>query len=313
MKKKLFFLSLTTFSLILLLLLWEMNYDILDYVIKKRSIKLAIMILCAVSIASATLVFQSITNNRILTPSILGLDALYLLFQLLLVIFFGSFSVITTNIYLNFIMSSTLMIVFSVLLYKYVLSKQKSIYLVILVGVIMGTFFTSINGMLQIIISPDEYAMIVDRMFASFNDVKAELLVPASVSIFYILTIIVRKQHLLDVIALGKSHAINLGVDYDKQVQTLLVYVFILISISTAIVGPITFLGFFAVNIAKTLFKTYKTSYLLYASVLTAISTVCIGQFLVENVFDYGIPISILISLFGGSYFIVLIVKENSI
>ncbi len=311
MKKKLIYLSLITITSILFLLLWNLNYDIIEYVMKKRSIKLLAIILSGVSIGSATLVFQGITSNRILTPSILGLDSLYLLFQLLIVVLFGSFSVFQSNEYLNFTLSAILMIVFSVLLYKHILSKQKSIYLVILVGVIMGTFFTSINGMLQIIISPDEYSMVIDRMFASFNDVKAGLLIPSILLIVISLAVIIHKRFILDVISLGKDHAVNLGVNYDKEVQNLLIIVFVLISMSTALVGPITFLGFFSVNITKTIFKTNKNSYLLIGTSLFAVSTLCVGQLLVEHVLRFGVPISVLISMFGGGYFIKLILKEN--
>lgn len=294
-----------------LFLFYDMNYEIFDYVIEKRLLKLASMSLVAVAIGLSTLCFQAVTNNRILTPGVLGLDALYQMFQLLAIIFFSHIGFVTMNAYVNFFMSAALMTLFSLGLYRWVFSRARSIFLIVLVGIVMGTFFTSINGMLQIIISPDVYNMVLGKLFANFNSVASELVGLSAVIILSTGFILFRKRYVLDVIALGKSHSINLGLSYYKEVMKCLVMIFLLVSVSTALVGPITFLGFFSVNIAKNYMDHHQHKYLMLATCLVSMTVVYVGQFMVEHLFDFGLPISVLISLVGGSYFIFMLLKEN--
>lgn len=311
MVKKISILATLAALSLLLFLFYDVNYDIFEYVFSKRLEKLYAIIITSISIGTATLVFQAITNNRILTPSVLGLDSLYILFQLSVVLIFGVYSVFVANPYLNFALSAVLMSLFSLVLYRIIFTRQKSIFMVILIGVVMGTFFSSLNGMIQIMLSPDTYTMILDRLFASFTDVNGDLVGLSSLLIILIIFFVFRKKHVLDVISLGKDHAINLGLNYDQEVQRLLVTVFLLVSIATALVGPITFLGFFAVNIAKNYLKHYKHSYLIIGTLLISIITLCLGQFMVEHVFGFGLPVSVLISLIGGTYFIFMLLKES--
>lgn len=311
MRRKIIAIGILFIISILIILFWGINFEIFDYIIRKRLIKVVAMIITGVSISTATLIFQAITNNRILTPSILGLDSLYMLVQLLVVVLFGTFSVLIMNSYVNFGLSTIIMILFSLILYKIIFAKEQSVFFIVLFGIIMGTFFNSITGMLQLLMSPDAYSIVLEKMFANFSDVKIELLGIAAIISTFILWRISLKSSLLDVLALGKGHAINLGVKYQKEVRILLIEVFALTAISTALVGPITFLGFFAVNIAKSGLNTYKHKILIVASGLISVITLCLSQFVIEKIFGFGLPVSVVINLFGGSYFIYLLVKTN--
>lgn len=53
----------------------------LRYILVHRGLILATMLLVAFASGVATLLFQTVTNNRILTPSIMGLEALFILIQ----------------------------------------------------------------------------------------------------------------------------------------------------------------------------------------------------------------------------------------
>jgi iron complex transport system permease protein len=102
-----------------------------------------------------------------------------------------------------------------------------------------------------------------------------------------------------------------LGINYDRKVYIYLICVFILTAVSTALVGPITFLGFLVVNLTKTILNTYQHKYLLPATVLMSVIILSFGHVLTEEVFGFGVPISILINLIGGVYFIRMLLKEN--
>lgn len=85
----------------------------------------------------------------------------------------------------------------------------------------------------------------------------------------------------------------------------------ILVSISTTLVGPITFLGLLTVNLAHELMKTYEHKYILIATICLSWISLFSAQWVVENVFEATTEMSILIDLIGGSYFIYLLVKKE--
>ncbi len=282
-----------------------------DYVLSKRTEKIFAMILTGAAIAFSTIVFQTITNNKILTPSIIGLDSLYMLIQTFLVFTLGSSSsLMSQNI--NFFISIGLMVVFVGILYKMIFKREGSnLYFLLLIGIIFGTLFESISSFMQVLIDPNEFMRIQDKMFASFNSINSELLMISFVLMILITLYFLKFIKYLDVLSLGKDHAINLGVDYDRIVKRLLVVVAILISIATALVGPITFLGLLVVNVTYQLFNTYQHKFLILGSILVGIISLVGGQLIVERVFTFSTTLSVIVNFIGGVYFIYLLLKQS--
>ncbi|MBZ6006711.1 iron chelate uptake ABC transporter family permease subunit [Paraclostridium bifermentans] len=288
------------------------NFDHIDYAMSQRIPKLIAIVITGGCIAFSSIIFQTITNNNILTPSVLGLDSLYVLIQTVIVFLLGVESSFITNKSSNFLLSSSLMILASFVLYKKLFERSNNnVFFLLLVGMIFGTLFKSMSTFMQVVIDPNEYAALQNSLYASFSNVNTEILMMSVIMIIAIIPFIYDELKMLDVISLGKDHAINLGVNYDKAVKKLIIVVAMLVSISTALVGPITFLGLLVVNVAKQLFKTYKHTYLISASILISISTLVVGQFLVERVFTFTTTISVIINFIGGLYFIYLLLKES--
>src|SRR5690606_15175845 len=147
-----------------------------DYALPRRGVKVFAMVLTGVAIAYATVVFQTITHNRILTPSIMGLDSLYMMLQTLLIFFLGSDHITIMNKQVNFVLSIAAMVVFALLFYHLLFRKNNQpIYFLLLIGIICGTFFGSISTFLQVLIDPNEFQIVQDQMFASFNNVNSDL------------------------------------------------------------------------------------------------------------------------------------------
>ncbi|WHY67522.1 iron chelate uptake ABC transporter family permease subunit [Neobacillus sp. SuZ13] len=283
-----------------------------DYALPRRGIKVLAMVLTGFTIAYATVIFQTITHNRILTPSIMGLDALYLLLQTVIIFFLGSSHLVVTNKQINFLLSVAVMIVFALFLYRFLFKKGgQSIYFLLLIGIIVGTFFSSISTFLQVLIDPNEFLIVQDRMFASFNNINSDLVWMAIVIVLLVLIYAWRYIKYLDVLSLGRETAINLGVPYDSIVKQMLVIVAIFISISTALVGPITFFGLIVANLSYQFFHTYKHKTLISGAVLMSIIALVGGQWFVERVFTFSTTLSVIINFIGGVYFIYLLLKER--
>ncbi|WP_136607295.1 iron chelate uptake ABC transporter family permease subunit [Paenibacillus dokdonensis] len=311
MKKKLIFLSIIALALILVFMFIQAGGN-WDYVLPRRGKKVLAMIITGGAIAFSTVVFQTITNNRILTPSIMGLDSLYMLFQTFMVYIFGSAGLTMMGKNVNFILSVGLMALFSVVFYKLLFKREgQNIYFLLLLGLIFGTLFQSLSTFMEVLIDPNEFQIVQDKMFASFNNVSTELLwisilLMAAVTVYF-----ARYAKYLDVIALGKDQAVNLGVDYDRVVKRMLVVVAILISIATALVGPITFLGLLVANVSYQFMRTFKHHLLILGAILLSIIALVGGQLLVERVFTFSTTLSVIINLAGGVYFIYLLLKES--
>lgn len=283
-----------------------------DYALPRRAMKVLAMILTGTAIAYATVIFQTITHNRILTPSIMGLDALYLLLQTLFIFFLGSTHFTVINQQVNFILSVATMVLFAFLLYRLLFkSNSQSVYFLLLIGIILGTFFSSISLFLQVLIDPNEFLRVQDKMFASFNNVNNDLIWWALLIIIAIILYGWRYMRELDVLSLGRDTAINLGIEYDKLVQKMLIISSVLIAVSTALVGPITFFGLIVANLAYQYFATYKHSILITGATLFSIVSLVGGQWIVERIFTFSTTLSVIINFIGGIYFIYLLLKES--
>ena len=311
-KKKIGILISISIILILIFIFMGINSKNWDYFLSGRVPKVLAIIITGISIAISTIIFQTVSNNRILTPSVLGLDSLYMLIQTSVVFILGSNNKIVMNKNLNFLITVGLMMIFSGLLYKVLFNKEKNnIMTLLLVGLILGTLFQSLSSFMQMMIDPNEFLHVQDKMFASFNNINTKILLLSGIMVLMTTLYTYKHVGVLDVLSLGREQAINLGVDNDRVTQRMLFIVSILISISTALVGPITFLGLLVVNLARELLNSFEHKYLIITSTLISIIALVGGQLLVERIFNFATPISVIINFVGGIYFIYLLLKEN--
>lgn len=244
----------------------------------------------------------------------MGFESVYILFQSFIVFLYGdaTFQVIQSQE--NFVFSVLLMFGFALILYFTMFRKENvNVYFLLLVGLILGSIFGSMTSFMQMIIDPNEFSVIQKSLFASFNNINTELLGISAITLIISLLIGSRLLHNLDVLSLGKEHAINLGVNYQRLVQVSLLIIAVQVSISTALVGPITFLGILIANLSYEFIPSYKHRHTILGASLMGILLIIGGQYLVEHVFNMGTTISILINFVGGLYFIILLLKSRKI
>ena len=281
-----------------------------SFILTFRGTKLLGMVLVGYAIALSTVMFQTITNNRILTPSIMGFDALYGLLQTLLVLVFGASVISGLDARLHFLIEVTVMMGFSLILFRLLFSGAlKSLHLLMLAGVVLGILFRSLSGFLQRIIDPNDFLVLQDRLFASFNSIDSQLLGVSLLLVGLVSLFVWRMGHSLDVMALGRETAISLGVDHQRQTLIILVLVSILVSVSTALVGPATFFGLLVANLAHILMPSAKHRHVIPAACLLAIIALVGGQTLLERVFAFNTALSIIIEFAGGLFFILFLLR----
>lgn len=278
-----------------------------------RTPKLVVMILTAFCIGSATVVFQSIIQNTVVTPCLLGMNSLYILVHTLMVFLFGSGSVLVTSKMLSFTLDMAVMAAASVLVYGVLFRKAKgNVLYILLTGTVMATLFGSITSTLQRVMDPNEYATLQNALIASFHKVNSGIILFSIVAIVGIILWLRKELALLDVITLGKDQAVNLGVDYDRTVRKLLIGVTLFIAIATAMVGPISFLGLIIANLSRQMFKTYRHIVLVWGAAFLGMAALLAGQALIEHMFSFSANIGVFINIGGGVYFLYLLMKNSA-
>lgn len=311
-KKKLIGLGIVSILAIVLYLSLFMNLNFVGYFLSLRIPKVVVMVIVAFAIGAASIVFQSIIQNTIVTPCLLGMNSLYTLIHTLVVFFFGSTSIFVTNENLAFLIDILLMGTIATFLYSFLFQKTKhNVLYVLLIGTIMTTCFSSIQSTLVRIMDPNEYDRLLTSLVPSLQSINTNIVLICMILMGLVIFLLRKELAVLDVITLGKAQAINLGVDYDKVIRKLLLGVALYIAIATAMVGPISFLGLIIANLSRQLFQTCKHSYLIVGSCLIGVIFLVLAQLVVEHVYTFGIPVSVFITIAGGIYFLYLLMVQR--
>lgn len=301
-------------ALVLLVLLAAAVYLTVDvvgswaFVLERRGSAVLAMIVVGWSIGLSTVVFQTVTENRILTPAIMGFDSLYILLQTALAFFFGATAIARMEPTLRFLLEAGSMAVFATLLYTWlIVGANRSVHLLVLVGVVFGVLFRSGSTLLQRLIDPGEFQVLQDSFFASFNRVDDAILPVAALIVGVVSLVAWRLMRTLDVLVLGRESAIGLGVAHRRVVVESLLVVAVLVAVSTALAGPTLFFGLLVAHLAYRLMGTHRHRVLVIATGLIAVLTLVGGQALLERVFHYDTALSIIVEFFGGILFIFLL------
>jgi iron complex transport system permease protein len=302
------------FVTILFALLYQfafVNPKFFNYAMSLRAPRLAVMLTAAVAIAGASLIFQTLIRNTIVTPCLLGMNSLYVLVHTAVVFFLGSGSQFATDPLLAFAVDIVVMGIVASIVYNAIFEKTGgNVLYVLLIGTVLSTFFSSAQSSLTRLMDPNEYDALLNSLVASFTNVNAAVLLPAVLLLALLAFFLRRDLALLDLLGLGRETAVNLGVPYDRTVRRLMTGVALAIAVATALVGPLSFLGLITANLARQLFPTYRHDILTAGSVLIGMAILTGGQFLVEHVANYGVPVSVFITIGGGLYFLYLLLRS---
>lgn len=277
------------------------------FILTLRAMKLAALIEVGIAIALSTIIFQTITANRILTPSIMGIDALYLFAQVALVFILGGIAYAQLDVRFKFMTEVTLLMGLSAVLIFPMLRRQSDIGLMLLAGVVFGILFRSLHSLVARMIDPNDFAVAQGSSYADFSNINTDLLVIGSLLIAAAFAVIWRHRHILDVMALGQENAIGLGIDWRRMQVGSLLLVSILVSVSTALVGPVAFLGLLIVSLAESILKTRRHGPLMAASSLIAVIVLVGGQTVFQHVLGNSTTLGVIIEFAGGIVFLLML------
>ncbi|MGO2133493.1 MAG: iron chelate uptake ABC transporter family permease subunit [Halomonas sp.] len=292
-------------------LLFRSDFDF-DYVIPRRLARLAAMFIGGICVAWSSIAFQTITGNRILTPAIMGYEAVYLLLQSLLVLAMGTQSLVVLGANGNFAVSVLLMLGYSWAIHRWLFQDgRNNVYFLLLVGLVLTMVIGTFTQFVQFKVSPGEFSVLLDFSQASFGKAEPGQLLVSSTLVAAVCMAGIKALPILDVLSLGRDQAVSLGVDYQRTVRLYLALIAVLVAVSTSLLGPTAFMGIFVANITYALARTFRHRITLPTGCAIAIGIFILAQLAVEHVFNYRATVGILVNLVCGAWFLVLMVRTR--
>ena len=292
-------------------LAWQLRQPV-GFILGLRAAKLGALVCVGAATGAATVLFQTVAGNRLLTPGLVGFDALFVLMQTLLVLLLGGIGAAAIPAGPRFLMEVAALGVASVALFGLLLRRDaRDITRMILTGIILGVLLRGLSSMVQRLMDPSDFAVVQQAMFASFGRVDPQQLTFSAVVLLAAMAVALRMAPALDVAGLGRDTARGLGLNHDRVVMTALLLMAAMVSVSTALVGPITFLGLLTASLARQLTGSHRHAVLLPAAAILGALILVAGQFLFERLLGSQSALAVIVEFFGGLVFLFLVLKRR--
>jgi len=269
-------------------------YEIIIYDIRLPRIILSCIIGGSMSLAGA--VYQSVFRNPLASPDILGTAfgcAFGAAIGILLsgnLIFIQLFSLISG--------------ILSTLAVFYIAKKDEHIDIlsIIISGIIVGSFFSSLLGLAKYFADPDnKLPAITFWLMGSFSDVGYKDVVIGLVCLIPI-WVIYYKRWFLNVASLEDEEAMALGFDIHKFRMLMIGLSTLLVSISISLVGIIGWVGLVVPHMAR-LVVGYDNKYVVVASLIIGALFVLLCDDIARSLTTGEIPIGIVTSFISAPLF----------
>lgn len=293
----------------------DINYSYLILNLRINAVLAAIF--CGIGLSIAGLFLQTLFHNPLSSPFTLGISPISSLFTSIYIVFYSlihqAFSMeISSYIFyflqILFSFSGALFTLFIIQKFNKNFSNKS---LLILVGILIGSLAGALQQIIEIFMSDSELKTNLYWNLGTFEIVDSFL-----VGILFFFTVIgsillYRKSSDSNKYLLGEIYAQSLGLKVEKYQIHIILYSSIIISVLTAICGPIGFIGLISPHIAKIIIGTNKHQIL-------SIYTISIGAFfsilclIVSQIGIMGsiLPINTVSSIIGVPITIYLLVKN---
>ncbi len=282
---------------------------------RRRAVSLVVMGVVAVSQAFATVSFQTATHNRIITPSIMGFESLYVAIQTAAVYFFGVVGLATLQGRQQFVFQVILLVAVAFLLYGTLLSGRlgTDVQTMLLIGIVIGGGLRALANFMQRLLTPSEFDLLSARMFGNVSNADESYLAIAIPLTAVTAAVLWMRARRLNVLALGRDTSIRLGFNYRRELMTVLFLVSILMAVSTALVGPMTFFGFLVATLAYQATDTYDHRLVFPVAALAGFAFLTGAYFVLRHIFYAQGVVSILIEMVGGSAFLIVLLRKGKL
>lgn len=282
------------------------------FILQRRLLKLLVIFIVSSAIPISTISFQTVVQNRFLTPGVLGIEALFVFIQSGLYYFESLLGLnVEQSIYIYLV---TIGVQIGLLLLLMNASRGmmlSNFKVLLLLTMAFSMLLRNASTFLQVLMDPNEFDKLQSSLYPSFQKMNAQpvMIGIAAVLLGILLILFIKMRHQLDALHLGMDGAKILGINTKRLSKIVVVIVIIMTSLSTILVGPLQFLGFMIANLTYQLTKEYKHGVLWLFSAVLGLVIVLAAQIIVERLFLLTIPISVFIEGIGGVLYLILLVK----
>ncbi len=279
---------------------------------RSRVSSIVVMAVVAAAHAFATVAFHTVTFNRIVTPSILGFEALYGLINTAAVFILGAAGATVTRGIVSYFFQVIVMVAFATLLYSWLLSsKFTNVHTMLLVGVVMGAGLASLTTFMQRMLDPNEFDILTARLMGNISNANTQYLPYAIPIVAAVVCWLIFQSRRLDVLSLGSAVSTSLGLDHRRETIKMLVAVSILMAMTTSLVGPMTFLGFLVATMAYSIADTYDHRAIFPIAFLLGFVLLTGAYFVLRHIFYAQGAVTVIVELIGGLVFLIVIMRKG--
>lgn len=275
-------------------------------------------LLAGAALAVSGLMLQTLFQNPLAGPSILGISSGANLGVAIVMLYFGGMISLGPDVSLGMNISSILAAFIGagaiLLLILYFSSRIRSNVLVLIIGMMVGYLASSGISILNSLATSESVKSYVLWGLGSFSDVSSSQLPFYSISIIVGLLASILLIKPLNALLLGDRYASNLGVNIKWTRIWILIITGYLTAIVTAFCGPISFIGLAVPHLARIMLGTSNQQLLLPATLLigAAIALVC-NLLVVLPLSNSPLPLNAVTPFLGAPIILyVILSKKNS-
>ncbi len=274
-------------------------YRIINFVRIPRTFA-AVLAGCALSVSGVIL--QSVLNNSLASPSIIGVNSGAGLFTVLIAAFFPKYVYLTT---IAAFMGAILAVLMVYLIAKKTGASRMTI---ILSGVAVSSFIGAMTDTV-LTIKPDTVIGRTAFLIGGFSGVTIDKVSFAGGFILTAIIIAFILGYDMNILALGDESAKSLGLNVARIRFIYLILAAILAGSAISFAGLLGFVGLIVPHVARILVG-YDNRILLPVSALLGGIFTLLCDLLARVIFaPYEIPVGIIMSFLGGPFFIYLLIK----
>ena len=275
-------------------------------------------LLAGAALAVSGLMLQTLFQNPLAGPSILGISNGANLGVAIVMLYSGGIVGLGSGVSLG----TNLSIVFAaligslsvLLLILYFSARVRSNILVLIIGIMVGYIASSGISVLNSLASSENIRSYVLWGLGSFSDVSYPQMTFYSITVLIGLFASLLLIKPLNALLLGERYAANLGVNIKQTRIMILIVTGYLTAIITAFCGPVSFIGLAVPHIARMLLGTSNQRFLLPATLLSGSAIALLCNLLTTVPFGNTLlPLNAVTPLIGAPIIIyVILSRKNS-
>lgn len=277
---------------------WNVLYHI-------RMPRICVAYVIGMALAVSGAVYQSLFNNRLVSPGVLGVEAGACVGAGICIL--AGMSTLMVSI------SSFVLGITAALLAVFIqrMTKSAAATTLVLAGVVVSALMNAIIGLIKYIADGENklasitFWMLGDLSGAEMSDLS--YLLPL---VFICTTILFVMRWRLNALSLGEKEATSLGINYKSETVLVVILATLLTSVSVSISGTIGWVGLIIPNVARSIWGNDNKK-IIPASVLLGGIFMVIVDTIARTVAPSEVPLGVITGFLGAITFVIILIKKG--